>query len=310
MKGWVKGMLIASAVCIGTGTAMCAGAWAMGGRFSQFRHRRIQETEGEARTQEEVYEQSGSTEITEDRAVAERGIETEKTEAEQSVFRTATYDGADIRKMEIWLTGGKAEVITEDTAESIRVVCDSEIYRCYQEIDGDTLEIEIEGIKKNKDRFLWENFDLESENVKTVQIIIPAGSYFEEAELEVCGGVMTADRLCADSLDMEVEGGVLKVLGGSAGELNGECQAGNLVYEGQVSREADAECEAGFVQYLLEGREEDFTYEIDSALGSILISGTEQGTVRDETVIRNSGAVKYSKLECMAGKIQVDFYQE
>ena len=102
MKGWVKGMLIASAVCIGTGTAMCAGAWAMGGRFSQFRHRRIQETEGEARTQEEVYEQSGSTEITEDRAVAERGIETEKTEAEQSVFRTATYDGADIRKMEIW----------------------------------------------------------------------------------------------------------------------------------------------------------------------------------------------------------------
>lgn len=39
MKGWVKGMLVASAICIGTGAIMCITAWAMGGRFSYYRHR-------------------------------------------------------------------------------------------------------------------------------------------------------------------------------------------------------------------------------------------------------------------------------
>ena len=30
MKGWVKGMLIASVACIGAGTMLCVGAWGMG----------------------------------------------------------------------------------------------------------------------------------------------------------------------------------------------------------------------------------------------------------------------------------------
>ena len=39
MKGWVKGMIIGAVACIGTGTVLCMGAWAMGGRFAYFRNR-------------------------------------------------------------------------------------------------------------------------------------------------------------------------------------------------------------------------------------------------------------------------------
>ncbi len=40
MKGWIKGMLIVSAICVITGAVLGGAAWAMGGRLSYFYERK------------------------------------------------------------------------------------------------------------------------------------------------------------------------------------------------------------------------------------------------------------------------------
>lgn len=321
MKGWMKGMLIASAVCVGAGTAMCASAWAMGGRFSRFLHRRIGVVE-EAIPAQPIYPQpqgAGAAESQESPEGQNSGKAQESTDeaaksaAAESPDRTALFGGSVVAKLEIEAAGGKIEIITEDGAESIRVICENEAYECYQRVEGDTLEIKIERYTK-KDRPFWENLDqlaqLEDQWEETAaQIIIPAGSHFRQADLEVSGGAMTVDYLYADSLDLKAAGGLLSVQEGIAGKLNGECMAGSLVYQGQVLQKMDAECEAGSIRYLLEGEEGDFNYELEAEVGSILIDGTEQGNMTDEAALRNGGAVKRADLECSAGKIEIDFYQ-
>ena len=132
---------------------------------------------------------------------------------------------------------------------------------------------------------------------------------FDEVELEIAGGVLTADWINANKLSLEVQGGKLEVLSGGVGDLSGECQAGELIYEGQAWWKVDGECQAGAIRYFIEGREEDFNYEIDTAVGRIAIGGTEIKDLIKETVINNPGATKRAELDCEAGAIDMDFYQ-
>lgn len=318
MKGWMKGMLIASAVCIGAGTAMCVSAWAMGGRFSQFGHRRIGIVEEETGWAEEVTDElPGGGEVTEGGNSVEGArfgaaqVTGDENQAEAARPGTAqvsegraVFNGMSIEELKIQVSGANVEVVRDDTAEDIQIICDNERYQCHQKVDKNTLKLEIE--RRGKiDRYVLDDIDETG-----VEIVIPAGSHFREVDLEVSGGVLTVDWVDADSLDMEASGGSLEVLGGTVGNLSSECMAGSVSYEGQVLWEADAECDAGLIRYLLEGSEEDFSYEIDASVGSVVIGGSEVGSVRDDTVIRNPGAAKRSDLECTAGKIEMDFYQQ
>ncbi len=90
--------------------------------------------------------------------------------------------------------------------------------------------------------------------------------------------------------------------------MDGECKTGELIYEGQVGREMKAECSTGSVQYVIDGSQEDFWYEVDAAItGSVRIDGEENGILERDHVIHNPGAAKKASLECKTGVIDISF---
>ena len=319
MKGWIKGMLIVSAICVITGAVLGGAAWAMGGRLSYFYERKqvhgtrdntvevpvSEKKEPETRrTESENGLRAGTGENQTPETAAETLYQQESGTAEAvSGSGKAEYEGRLISELEINVEGAKVELTADPSSDKIQVFCDDENYRCIQETDEDTLKLHIR-MRKNIDQSLFETWE-----ETAAQIIIPADVLFDEVELEIAGGVLTADWINANKLSLEVQGGKLEVLSGSVGDLSGECQAGELIYEGQAWWKVDGECQAGAIRYFIEGREEDFNYEIDTAVGRIAIGGTEIKDLIKETVINNPGATKRAELDCEAGAIDMDFYQ-
>lgn len=334
MKGWIKGMLIVSAACVATGTVLGVCGWAMGGRLSYYVTRclpgapywMVEEAREDniVRPPEEIQAETGKakeTPMSREEAAESQKMGAEETEAPEPESQImgqaerigevvpggsqALFDGRNIRELDIIVEGARAIVTADESADTIEIICYDEDYRCFWETDEDGLEIQIRR-RHNKNWSLLENIDMWEEAV--AEIIIPAGALFDEADLEVIGGVLTVDQIFAGKLDLEIQGGKLEVLAGQTGELSGDCQAGELTYEGQVRWELDADCQAGSIRYLLEGKEEDFNYEIDVSMGKICIDGSERGRQNSETVLNNPGAVKTADLECEVGTIEIDFY--
>ena len=306
MRLWIKGMLSTAAVCVGSGSALCVGGWAMGGRFSELWHRNygITATEEGVTTEEETVRPP----VREREEDFMSHHEEEPVTAAAALEGSPVYQGQEIAKLEISLSGGAVEVIWDDETDDIRIICENEHYQCYQEADDDTLEIRVS--RKGRDAMsILDPETYEGWDETAAQILIPAGSWLEEAELEVKGGILTANRLRADQLDLEVDAGKVEVLNGSVRELNGQCRAGELIYEGTANQTVEAECMAGAVRYLLEGKKEDFNFEIEVLGGSIQVDGEDRGNLKRETVLNHSGAGKKAELECRAGAIKVDFYE-
>ncbi len=291
MKGWVKGMLIGAFACVAAGGAICTAGWAMGGRFFYFRDRAygLMERRPEMVIPAEEFETEASAESSwPARSQAEERAE-------------AVYKGAVIRKLEIQVTGGEVEIVADDSADQVTVVSGNEDYRCYEEADGDKLEVRV---KLNVG--LWEDYRGKSGGPAAV-IRIPAGAGFDQVDLEINGGLLQMDQVTARKLDLEVNAGMLAVTGGNVQQLEGECKMGELTYQGQVGSEMKAECAAGRVWYQIDGKEEDFCYEMESSMGSVLINGDERLAGKREASMDYPGAGKKARLECKTGVIEMEF---
>jgi len=291
MKSWVKGMLIASAICICTGTAISVGAWAVGGRFSYFRNRAFGFSERDSGSgEEEVYEGDG--------------IEDGET-GEQMVFRTPlTSDGKEIRKLEVVAVSSMVRLAADESVEEIVVMKNNDSSHCqfHQEVDGDKLEIHI-----SLENVLWEEYSLDFLKQEAVTILIPAGTEFQKMELELKAGILKADQVTSETLELDLDAGQLTVTEGNVQKLKGECRAGELLYQGQVTQKMEADCLAGKIQYDILGQSEDFRYDLEAMGGTVVINGEEQGKGFYETTI-NPEADKKAELECKAGTVYVDFH--
>jgi len=321
MKGWVKGMLIGAAACVGAGSMVCAGAWAMGGRFSHYRHRSYglteQWTEGEDMdTWEEDLEEPAVYE--EDQDIRQGSGDREAWEggktgggiAKEDDGREARSGGTIVRELEIEVMGGWVEVAADDSVDQIVVTSSNENYACRQELKEDKLEVSI-GLNSG----LWQDWlsgrddgDFGDEDL-AARILIPGGAVFREVGLTVKGGGLHMDQVTAQKLELDLGAGILEVSAGNVQELEGQCKAGELVYQGQVGQEMEAECATGSIQYQIDGSPEDFWYEVESAAGSVVVDGEEKGGLnwKKENTVDNPGAVKKAKLECKAGAVNVEF---
>lgn len=347
MKGWVKGMLIGSAICLAAGGSICIGAWAMGGRYSYYRTRGLgfverdrwdlwDELDDDDVIEEEFWDEWHDQEHhdMDHKAVspytqsvgAENGIVPGQSAGSSSgpgkssgsgstsgpaagssgqmpVFEGELMaEGKIIRDLEVVVNGGWVEIIADDTISQVVVSSGNEEYRCLQEVDGDTLEIHIRpgaGLLGKRDPVLLEQ--------KAAEIRIPAGAVFQEADLELNAGQLTAVQLYAGKLEVELNAGELSVTESHVRELKSECTAGVLLYQGQVDYEMDAECVAGTIEYEIDGKREDFNYELECTGGAITIDGQTEEGIRRKTVKEYPGAGKKAELECSGGTISVNF---
>lgn len=139
----------------------------------------------------------------------------------------------------------------------------------------------------------WERGgDYHSERMENLVIYIPRDYRFHEVEIEVSAASVTADGLNADELDLEV-------------------MAGETVIGGSSFGKTDVECMAGSVDLTLEGRKEDYDYDLSAKTGSITLTGedTEVYTSLWQEKHIDYQAGRKVELDCTAGEITIRYPQ-
>ena len=91
-------------------------------------------------------------------------------------------------------------------------------------------------------------------------------------------------------------------------ELDVETGAGSLDFYGTVEKEVDIDCGAGSVTLNLEGKVEDYNYELDSSAGSIEIGeDIDLGGLSTEKSIDN-GSKRTIEISNGAGSVEIRFH--
>lgn len=186
-------------------------------------------------------------------------------------------------------------------------------FQCY--IRNETLHIKTSHTLKD-----WKQYkDFE------ITLYIPADYTFKEAKVELGAGYLGAPELLAKEMDLtvgagqievsklvadtcEIEVGMGEILleGVEVTKMDAEVGMGHLLLEGTILGNVDAECSMGSIEMSLSGREEEFNYNLEAAMGNVSIGNKDYSGLAHDKAIRNS-ADKTMNIECAMGNIEVNF---
>lgn len=124
--------------------------------------------------------------------------------------------------------------------------------------------------------------------------------------LEVGAGQILIDYLAAKDCDVEVGMGQVVVNGMQVTMLDAEVGMGNLKMDGAVRGNIDAECSMGSIEFVLEGNQKDFNYNLDAAMGNVFLANDSYSDLTSDQTIQN-GAAKHMNIKCAMGNIDVNF---
>ncbi|MCM1027771.1 MAG: DUF4097 family beta strand repeat-containing protein [Roseburia sp.] len=165
----------------------------------------------------------------------------------------------------------------------------------------------------------------------SVTLYVPTDFRYQKAELEMGAGSLSYPGLQADSasvevgagkielenaqvkeLEIEVGAGQAEVTGMQVEELKVEVGMGEFRGDGAIDGDVNIECSMGNLELCVAGRQEDFNYEIDGALGNISLGGAfdgrEFGGLSKERSV-NNGASKEMEISCAMGNITISFQE-
>ncbi len=183
-------------------------------------------------------------------------------------------------------------------------------------VKGDTLY--VKGVKNGN----WIN-----NAVMSVEILIPEGAVFENAELSLGAGDFSVDVLKAQSIELEVGAGRLEIVqlqttemgcqlgagqiivkeGGIMGNASFETGAGELIYSGSISGDMTAECAMGNTEFYITGStEEDHNYDLECMAGNLTAGSRSYAGLAVDSYIDNGAASEYD-LSCAMGNLTVTF---
>ncbi len=129
------------------------------------------------------------------------------------------------------------------------------------------------------------------------------------SDKESSGPAMKAQALSADELDIEVQAGAVKINRGTVETLSIESSAGAVEFSGTTSGDIEAVCRVGAIKLELDGKKEDYNYDVQCKMGAIKI-GEEGSAALKGRKQTDNGADKNMDLECNTGTIQVEFMNE
>lgn len=167
--------------------------------------------------------------------------------------------------------------------------------------DSKTLEITT----KMRSSFDFKNV----RNVKgTLVIYLPRDYKFDQVDMEYGAVTAEIDGLNAKSLKIESGASGCTIKNADIEELDVETGAGSLDFYGTVEKEVDIDCGAGSVTLNLEGKVEDYNYELDSSVGSIEIGeDIDLGGLSTEKSIDN-GSKRTVEISNGAGSVEIRFH--
>ena len=184
-----------------------------------------------------------------------------------------------------------AEIIIYATQDSGELQYYTDKEKDIARIDGKTLKLEDRS--SSKDRILLE-------------LYIPEG-VLKEIEIEAAAGVITADRMVADSVSVEVDAASVQIdelLVTREADL--QVEAGKIVVGYYAGPRLDVNCAVGSIMVVCEGNEFDYNYEMECGMGRI-VYGAESYSGLGEKIRRNDARNKMIEAECDMGEIVLEF---
>lgn len=159
--------------------------------------------------------------------------------------------------------------------------------------DGSTLEIATE-----------EDLDIEDfQEKRELVLYVPEKVTFDEVELKFGAGEVVFDTLSAEKFKAEIGAGHILVNNGEVEKVELSVGAGAVEYYGSIQEKMEADCSMGSIYAELQGKEEEFDYDLECSMGNIVING--QDYAFDRKV--DNHAQKKMKLSCVMGSMEVLF---
>lgn len=166
----------------------------------------------------------------------------------------------------------------------------------------ETLDLELEGgnitgIALEADEMIVAigagNLTIDGLSAETMEVVIGAG----KADI---------NKLDAQNVTFEVGAGTLKMDDFTVGEMIAEVGMGNLTADGSIAEKAEIECGMGNITLDLQGKESDFNYNVECAMGNVKIGGIKMSNLAEERTVDN-GSEHELNVECAMGNITIDF---
>lgn len=213
----------------------------------------------------------------------------------EEVFSGVENLKLDIGASEVRIKTGKDDKIHVDDS---RMKTENAVQKTLSD-DGKTLEI------TTKMRSSFKNV----RNVKgTLVIYLPKDYKFDQVDMEYGAATADIDGLNAKSLKIESGASGCTIKNADIEELDVETGAGSLDFYGTVEKEVDIDCGAGRVTLNLEGKVEDYNYELDSSAGSVEIGeDIDIGGLSTEKSIDN-GSKRTIEISNGAGSVEIRFH--
>ena len=197
--------------------------------------------------------------------------------------------GSEIRNMEVQVGGCHFE--TKFSKDDAIYVETKNVRKFQGYVEGDTLYV----LATTGAGVSWSN------KKSTVILYLPQDYEFDQVEIDMGAGELEFDRLNA-----KVGAGQIEFKDMAVGKLDVEVGMGEFLAQGAVSGDVEVDCSMGNVEIELEGRKEDFNYQLEGAMGSIQLDGDNMGGFAQEKSISN-GADKSMRIECAMGNITLKF---
>lgn len=206
---------------------------------------------------------------------------------------------AEIKDMDITVSGGTVEMKTSDTISEIQIKTYEGNGSCQVYVEDGTLKIKA---RWRNEQFLnnWNN------DHPRILITVPKGYEFDDVNVDVSAGEFLSDEIIASELDIDMAAGSAAFGDGTVELLSIDCKAGEVLYAGVVSREVETDCSAGNVELQLSGQEQDYNYRIQATAGSIQIGDSSLEGITSTRKIDNNASGNMD-LQCSAGSINVTF---
>lgn len=230
------------------------------------------------------------------------------------------------------INGDVQETFTAENIRSLEIEVGGCAFSLEESADGD-FHVNVSGTNKVQ-CYVEENMLHVKAIVKTMVdndpaasmvIQIPAGSSFEEldmeigagtmklgnvtareAELEVGAGQIIADSVQADRLKVKVSAGDAQVNSIVVKELDAEVGMGNLYANGNVTGHGELECGMGNITLELSGAATAFDYNIKCGLGKVMIGEETYTGLTKKKAVRH-GAGRTMDVECAMGNVEILF---
>lgn len=136
-------------------------------------------------------------------------------------------------------------------------------------------------------------------------ITVPENASFKSFDLDAGAGAVDIECLNAERVDMDMGAGALTLRGGVIGKMELDLGVGKTDLTAAIKGNSSINCGVGKTDINILGQKSDYSFDIDTGIGSIMLENTIIG--RDEVI--GDGQYKID-IDGGVGSVNIDFINE